>query len=280
MLSCFLFFCSQNIPQFVIQVLYVISLEDSNDIELLVIFSLILTLLSLLYAIAMTSVIVTNLLIKYNKHVQIIHKIGVKLTLHCSKFEHKHSFIDEKIEKSILNILRTSDNCNSWMDRSDVSLECELFYINNDRLKVNKEIDCYFQVILALYKDDTDAHGEHGKSSRHLLLNTINQFEYESPLNKRLVHNIESEIGVNKNSLTIKNANIIYQRMINFLENGNGTENIVIALSNHKQSPIHSNSSPKASDNKNNNNYSYNNDKEVINIDLRQNMVTHASGEY
>ena len=193
-----------------IQLLYIINADDTEEIPLLVIFSIILTVLSLLFSFASTAVIVSNLLMGYNKHVQEIVNVAVKFTLKCDKFASRHGFIHHKLEKSVLSVLRTCERSDLWIDRSDTRLKVELFYINDSRIRSKKEIDCYFECILTLYNNSE-------LNVANILVDEIMELsKATSKTTKSLIQSIKSEIRFgNTTRVSLRNLKILKQSSTN-----------------------------------------------------------------
>ena len=146
----------QSIPQLIIQSLYLahVGNSGSSNQELIVIFSIILSSLSLITSITRVSIVILQILIKYNVHVQQTAVIGVKLTLKCDNFLPKHQHTKKILTKSMLTTLRECNKSSLWVDRADVSMEVETFYVNHARMKANKEIDFYVDLTLTSYQSN------------------------------------------------------------------------------------------------------------------------------
>ena len=116
---------------------------------------------------------------EYNINVYQVTKYIVKMTLKCKDFETKHGFIHTKLKESVLYAINKSEYNNLWVDRSDIILTIEVFYINSNLVKLNKEIECYFEAKLITYDPNT-----HENASKKLK-ETINNFVKKSDNNAK-----------------------------------------------------------------------------------------------
>lgn len=147
----------ENIPQLIIQASYVFinkNNKNGNDsVSLLVFFSLILNILSIISSIVYFIVTMSNILVEYNENTKQITEFETTLTIKCDKFNlnKNNAFISKFIEKEILKILRKRSKTNNlWNYRKDVRLQINVFYIEND-IKLNNEINVFFDLVLFLH---------------------------------------------------------------------------------------------------------------------------------
>ena len=178
--------------------------DDTKNVGLLVGFSLILTILGLVFSFSTTAVIVLKLLVKHSKYVRQITEIGTKMTLHCDSFSSKHSCTHLILQESIVHALRTCQHSNLWIDRSDIQLSIEVFYIAN-RIGFNKEIDIYFQTGLTCYKDTE-------YDIPKILANEIRQFGSRgSTMQKALTTSFKTRMKLKKGRVKVSQLNVIYE---------------------------------------------------------------------
>ena len=218
----------QDIPQLIIQVGYVISVDDSKNISLLVGFSLILTILGLFFSFSVTAVVFLRLFIQHNKHVCEVTEIGSKLTFHCPSLSLKHGHTHLILTNSITHALRTCKQSNLWIDRSDVQLSIQVFYIAN-RIKFNKEIDIYFDTELTNYQNNNN-NNQNSNNISKILLNAIKDLGHHgSDIQKSLIHSFQTQMKL-KGRFRISNVNILYQRTTN-----NQDEFVLVGLNSDSQ---------------------------------------------
>lgn len=142
----------ENLPQFLIQILYLVT-TDVSDQSIMVYFSFMFTAVALLFAFESELLHVCQLCCKngkngkYNGAFTYENKFDCKMTLSCSKFQYRHSFGKMNVNKAILSVLNTSDDNNLWLERSDVRLEIETYYVD-ERIHTLQEMDCYFEILL------------------------------------------------------------------------------------------------------------------------------------
>ena len=144
--------------------------------ELIVILSIVLTCLSLIISITKVGIVLLRIIIEYNVHVQQTAVIGVKLTVQCDNFKRKHQFSKQIMNKCILTTLRECKNSKLWIDRKDISLKVETFYVNSARMKANQEMDFYFDLTLASYQKNLNEKEKIAIS----LLKTIKNFKKQN----------------------------------------------------------------------------------------------------
>ena len=138
-------------PQFAIQVIYLINTATSDQSNV-VFLSLMFTIVSLLFAFESELLYICQLCSgngKYNSLFTCESKFYCKLTLSSNKLRYHHSFGHKNISKCILNVLRGSGDkeLQTWLQRSDVRLKIELFYIEQ-RIYTLNEMDCFFEILL------------------------------------------------------------------------------------------------------------------------------------
>ena len=195
---------------------YILDVGDPEDVSLLVGFSLVLTVLGLVFSFSTTAVIALKLLVKHSKYVRQITEIGTKMTIHCDSFSFKHGYTHLILQESITHALRTCEHSHLWIDRSDVQLSIEVFYIAN-RISFNKEIDIYFDTKLTCISDTED------NDAPKILANDIKQLGTHSPIQKQLIHSFQAQMKLH-GRFKISNVTIIYQRT----KTGGGDEQLVL----------------------------------------------------
>ena len=164
-----------------IQILYISSIDNSENIEAVVIFSITLTCLSLLYSISVTSVILLEIH-KRRNGLQIM-KVGYQMTLQCDKLTKIHLFCHKKIEKLLYNILRSCKNSYLWNNRNDIQLLIQVFYIH-DQITLHKEMNVYFETVLTCSSIATQSNN----NSATVLSDTIITFGDQTlPINRTLI---------------------------------------------------------------------------------------------
>ena len=155
-----------------LQSIYVFRQSDGDSVELIVLFSIVLTCLSLLLSISSTAVLMLKILVEYNHHVLQITTTEVKMTLRGPKLRRKHGYTHSTLQESMMHVLRTCSRSDLWTDRKDIALTNQVFYIEN-RVDFNQELDCYFEFILTCYSGDSVLQ----RTITTALQNVINEFE-------------------------------------------------------------------------------------------------------
>ena len=173
-----------------IQILYISSIDSSENIEAVVIFSITLTCLSLLYSISVTAVILLEIIFK-SRNVRKtrnglqIMKVGYQMTLQCDKFTKIQLFCHKKIEKLLYNILRSCKDSYLWNNRNDIQLLIQVFYIH-DQITLHKEMNVYFETVLTCSSIATQL--QSNNNSATVLSDTIITFGDQTlPINRTLI---------------------------------------------------------------------------------------------
>ena len=144
-----------------------------------------------------TMVTFLRLLIEHNAHVSQVTTIEYKLSLKCDEFVKGHAFSHKIIRDCMLNALRTCQQSDLWTDRSDISLNVELFYIEN-RTDYSKEIDCYFEIVLTAYNN---IQIKYNTDIPQVLQNIIkNLNNHNSQINQSFINMLRSKLKFNNNS--------------------------------------------------------------------------------
>ena len=145
----------ENIPQIIIQVLYVSNTDIDDNINngiFLIGISLILSIMSIISQTVIFLVQMNNILVKYNSHVTLITDFETKITLHSPYFQDKHQFIHDKIEQSLKNTCLKTNEIHDLMTRSDVSLNHYVYYITK-HFQSKYKLVVYFTTRLTCYND-------------------------------------------------------------------------------------------------------------------------------
>ena len=160
----------QNIPLAIIQVIFLAKSSNNDRASLLVLFSLTLTILSLISSVAFFISRAMKIMVRHNKNVQERTKYEVKFKLQCVALKPCHAFVNEMMRHEIIKSIRNSENGHLWNDRQDTYLDIDVFFIEND-IKINHKITVYFSLIVSCYGDKSRATTVVTK-----LRNTIQQF--------------------------------------------------------------------------------------------------------
>lgn len=177
----------ENLPQLCIQTSYVWTASNmDNTVELLVVFSIIVTCLSLLFSISTTAVTLLKVIMEYNKHVTSVTTMGSKFVINCNYFQKRHGFTHYIIEKCILDAIRNADNSNLFIDRSDIRLDIQVFYIHN-RMPLVPQMNVYFQTVLTCYNAD------HNEKSLKIISKCISNFGKQGTKINQLLTKVKSK---------------------------------------------------------------------------------------
>ena len=168
-----------------------------TDVEIIVLFSIVLTCLSLLLSISTTMVTVLRLLVEYNSHVSQVTTVQFKLSLNCEQFVKGHAFSHKIIRDCMINALRTCKQADLWTDRSDISLNVELFYIEN-RIDYSQEIDCYFEIVLTAYNNIQVKYNTNIPQVLQTLIKNLD--DYNSAINQSFINMLRSKLQFNSHS--------------------------------------------------------------------------------
>ena len=156
---------SESIPQIVIQLLFLHETTTGNSDHdtnvyyddgqyMIIVTSLIFSMVSILYQIALFLIELNNILIKHNRNVTKISNFNVKMTLRSSYFRSQHQFIHNKISKSLRNtFLKCNDICD-LLNRKDVILTDNVYFIDNCHLKPKQKLYVFFKVNFACFNDN------------------------------------------------------------------------------------------------------------------------------
>ena len=91
----------ENIPLMVIQLIFL----SNNDASLVALFSLTLTMISLVSSIAYFISRAINYRVKYSQHVRQITEYEVRFTMYCERFCPKHAFINDILRDEIVKAI-------------------------------------------------------------------------------------------------------------------------------------------------------------------------------
>ena len=108
--------------------------ERKSGSQLLILFSISLTILSLISSISLFILRAINYKVKYSSQVRQITQIEAKFTIHCNQFQNCHAFTNHMIRDEMIKAIRRYDSdddevINLWSDRQDTGLENDVFYI-------------------------------------------------------------------------------------------------------------------------------------------------------
>lgn len=138
-----------------------------TDMSILTLFSLTLTILSLISSITTFTSRIIRLKIKYSEHVQQIFMHEICLVMHNvksinkkNKFRKRHGFTNRILHDNMLKALRSEEDNKSWNDRhrSDRKLTNDVFFVECDTGR--QEITFYSHLTLACYADKATEAGE------------------------------------------------------------------------------------------------------------------------
>lgn len=145
----------ENMPQFVIQVLYVREeLMDHGIGEITpvlfisMIFSILAILMSSVYQVARAC----QLCQPKNTEFKYETSIDSCITLKSSHLKKHHAFADRRCEECIIDSLHTFDNARTYFGRADIMIENEVYYIDS-RINTVCELDIYSQ--LTIFSNDS-----------------------------------------------------------------------------------------------------------------------------
>ena len=162
----------------------------------MILFSLTLTILSLVSSIAFFVSRAINMKIQYSQHVSQITEYETKFTISCKKFIKCHAFTNKKICEELTHAIRISDETHGyWIDRQDVSIVNDVYFIKS-RISTGKEIVVYFKTTLRLYAADKEFGGQVASK----LAQTLNDIgNNSSQIQKVFLTSILSRMKINGN---------------------------------------------------------------------------------
>lgn len=209
----------ENIPQMIIQILYLTNTSNGMDeIEndsLLIVLSLFLSIISILSQIVLFLIELNNILIEYNSFVQHITYFDVKISLQSPQFRYKHQFMHSKVNKVLRNSLSKDKDLSELFNRQDIKLNHCVYYIDNTHLKSKQKIYVYFEVNAACYNDSDS-------KIRHKIALKLNELgDSNCILHEQALHRFKVLFGVNTLEIG-KDCEIMSQKRIN-KEYNNGT---------------------------------------------------------
>ena len=142
-------------PQFCIQVAYIF-LIDESELSPIVFFSMIFSILSLMFSIGRQGRIFCEWFnppdVRFNNH----FTSNVEMIIECDDLKWEHSFANSKIQECISKVLYTCNDLGSYCNddtRSDIKTEIEVYYIKNNitvsatkskNIVVHFMVDVYF----------------------------------------------------------------------------------------------------------------------------------------
>ena len=144
----------ENIPQFVIQIIYIFSV-DSENLSPIVFLSMILSILSIILTLFSESSRICQLCRPRQEKFGYETTIISCLTIECDKLKSHHQFAKKKIENSIFDVLTHSNDekISQLRMRSDVSFSIECFYIVSS-IKTLGSMTVYFEIAILSINDN------------------------------------------------------------------------------------------------------------------------------
>ena len=204
----------ENIPQFLLQIFYVIQESSGahgsgiSELSPMLFISMMFSVLSIFMSGISQIGYICQLLFQ-PKRLQFAYQttIDVCLTISSKSLHFHHGFADKTCEKCIIDTLHTYDNLRSLFSRTDILIENEVYYLDSRICTVN-EFDVYFQ--LTIYSNNLND----GK----LFYHNIQQLSLEKSNAYQMLKNALIK------TLHLKNSNDLQIKIVNLSMNSHDDE--------------------------------------------------------
>ena len=131
----------ENIPQFLIQIIYIMN----NGFNTIVFFSMTFSVLSMLVAFIAQISRLCQIFEPKSSKFTIKSVIMGQLNIDSKLLKSRHTFANKIISNCLLQVLSFSNISKEWFKRSDLSIEVEVYFIE-DFIKTYRKMNCYFDV--------------------------------------------------------------------------------------------------------------------------------------
>lgn len=135
----------ENIPQIMIQLSYIFYFSEKNNISVIVFFSMVLSVLSLVFSFVTHMSRLCYYLYENQTKQQFryVSDISGMVTVESKYLNKSHIFCHKRMQLLIKDVLDTCDDHHLWVNRSDVRYSLEVYFINDHICSMN-QFDAYF----------------------------------------------------------------------------------------------------------------------------------------
>lgn len=138
----------ENIPQFAIQCMYIISARENDDNQIflpIAFLSLLLTLISLVFGILwIVTFFCENNVTSIRKQLNCESKITGDLIIECDSLNIYHMYCHGKLQSCLKQVFEASEHSNEWVGCDDVFYHFQVYFLQDEHLL--HKLKAYYQL--------------------------------------------------------------------------------------------------------------------------------------